>query len=259
MKSDGAVVWKLEKDGDIDEVELGDNVQQHGQDLKVSDVDMPIVGEYSCWSGEKKISSTYLLLDPEEKNLDSLSCWANSYNCNFSCKWTNAEYTAVHLGVGPECSGGEKSCSWFAPGKTGTLPGGGGFQFELSHFFSPYTEESTMLEVTAEAINSYSFVRMTKRFYLRDIVQPDSPQIIACQEVGQELNVSIDPASSWSTPPSFYSLEHEIEYEYKDDGKTERSSSSLIPKGISRLRARSRDSVVRSTWSEWTDWKNVNY
>ena len=50
-------------------------------------------------------------------------------------------------------------------------------------------------------------------------VQPDSPTIVRCREVEQDLNVIIEPPSSWSTPHSFFSLEHEIEYESKDDGK----------------------------------------
>lgn len=63
-------------------------------------------------------------------------------------------------------SKGEKLCQWV----TSSGPRvDGGFQFELSHSLSPYAEESTMLEVTAEAIVNLSFLRKTKRFYLRDI------------------------------------------------------------------------------------------
>lgn len=50
-------------------------------------------------------------------------------------------------------------------------------------------------------------------------VQPDSPQIVKCEEVEQGLNVTIDPPSSWSTPHSFFKLEHEIEYVLKDNGE----------------------------------------
>lgn len=63
-------------------------------------------------------------------------------------------------------SGGGKSCHWV--NSSVQLPDGG-FQFELSHSLSPYAEESTMLEVTAEAITDIFILRRTKRFYLRDI------------------------------------------------------------------------------------------
>lgn len=124
-------------------------------------------------------------------------------------------------------------------------------------------------------------------------VQPDSPRIVSCQEVEQGLNVSIDPPASWSTPHSFFSLEHEIEYVLKDNGQVQphmqtpealvpclllcslhssfsssdvcdfqqlqHSQFALIPKKISKLRVRSRDALVMSAWSQWTPWKNVTY
>ncbi|XP_070760660.1 interleukin-12 subunit beta [Enoplosus armatus] len=254
-KTDGAVTWKF--DGEVMEDD-DDDVQQNGQTLTMSGEDTPLLGEYSCWRGEEMLSSTYLLLEADEKQeLDSLmSCRAKSYDCDFSCEWNETEYTAVRLGLGHDCSEGRKSCHWVSSSDR-LLDGG--FQFELSHPLSPYAEESTMLELTAEAINkeNLSILRRTKRFYLRDIVKPDSPRIVKCQEVEQALNVTIEPPSSWSTPHSFFSLEHEIEYEFKDDGKKGRSSSPLIPKRISKLRVRSRDSLVFSTWSQWTPWKNV--
>lgn len=59
-----------------------------------------------------------------------------------------------------------QSCQWQS---SSTPLSGGGFQFELPHSLSPYIEESTKLEVTAEAIQDFSIVRKTKTFYLRDI------------------------------------------------------------------------------------------
>ncbi|XP_070689513.1 interleukin-12 subunit beta [Pempheris klunzingeri] len=240
-----AVIWKFD----------GEEMEFTGPNLNMSEVDIPMLGDYSCWSEGVKLSSTYLLLQAEGgEELESLvRCRAKSYDCNFSCKWTHSEYTAVRLGLGHECSEGEKSCHWVSHNSDG------GFQFELSHSLSPYTEESTMLELTAEAISDLFILRKTKRFYLRDIIQPDSPKIVRCEKGEQGLNVTIDPPSSWSTPHSFFTLEHEIEYVLKDNGKTGRSSSGLIPKGISKLRARSRDSLVLSDWSKWTPWKNVTY
>ncbi|KAA8592643.1 interleukin-12 subunit beta [Etheostoma spectabile] len=254
--TDGAVTWKFHGEETKRDVELEDNVQQNGQNLSVSEVDTPMLGKYSCWRGKEMLSSTYLLLAPDEdEELDNLSfkCRAKSYDCNFSCDWTQTGQTAMRLGLGNECSERRKSCHWVSSDRLVD----GTFHFELSHSLSPYAEESTMLELTAEAIVNLSIFRKTKRFYLRNIVKPDSPQLVKCQEEKEGLNVTIDAPSSWSTPQSFFRLEHEIEYMFKDDGKTGRSSSNLIPKGISKLRVRSRDSLVPSAWSQWTPWKNV--
>lgn len=49
-------------------------------------------------------------------------------------------------------------------------------------------------------------------------VQPDSPQIVKCEKMGQKMNVTIAPPPTWSSPHSFFSLEHEIEYVLKDNG-----------------------------------------
>ncbi|XP_028270621.1 interleukin-12 subunit beta [Parambassis ranga] len=255
-KSDETVTWKF--NGEVIE-ESEDNVQKKGQNLIVSEVDTPMLGAYSCWRGGEMLSSTYLFLEDEEgDDLDTLlRCRAKSYDCSFSCVWTNSKYTAVRLRLGHECREDHESCNWIS--SNSKRDSNGGFQFEVSHSLSPYAEESTMLELHAQAIDNDSMLRRTKRFYLRDIVQPDSPQIVRCQEVEQDLNVTIDPPPSWSVPHSFFSLEHEIEYILKDDGRTERSSSALIPKRISKLRVRSRDSLVLSPWSQWTPWKNVTH
>uniref|UniRef100_UPI0037E851D8 interleukin-12 subunit beta n=1 Tax=Semicossyphus pulcher TaxID=241346 RepID=UPI0037E851D8 len=253
-KTDQDLEWRF--NGKVIDVDSEDHLQQDGPNLTVSEVDVPTLGEYSCWAKGQMLSSTFLLLEAEEEEeLDSLlSCRAKSYDCVFSCNWTNSGYDLVRLGLGPDCSEGGKSCHWV---NSRDLLSDGAFQFEVSHSLSAYAEESTMLKLTAEAITDLSILRKTKSFFLRDIVQPDSPQIVRCQAVEQNLNVTIDPPSSWSIPHSFFSLQHEIEYVLKDDGKTERSLSSLIPKGISKLRVRSRDSVVLSSWSQWTNWKNV--
>ncbi|XP_062237956.1 interleukin-12 subunit beta [Platichthys flesus] len=250
--SDEEVKWKFEGV----ELEIEDNIQQVGQNLSVTYVESPLLGEYSCWRGVEMLSSTHLLLKAEEEEeIDSfITCLAKSYHCQFSCIFSNSEFEAVRVGLGHDCTEGGKLCHWISSGDQNR---DGGFQFELSHSLSPYAEESTMLELTAEAIVDFNVHRTTRRFYLRDIVQPDSPQIGTCQELELELNVTIDPPSSWSTPHSFFDLEHEIEYVFKDDGKIGRSLSSLVPKSISKLRVRSRDSLVLSTWSEWTPWKNV--
>ncbi|KAM6930892.1 interleukin-12 subunit beta [Xenentodon cancila] len=249
--ADESVTWMF----DGDEVDFHD-VQRDGQNLVVSKVHSPMLGEYSCTTNGQTLSTTHLLMEAEDpEGLDAfLSCRAKSYDCEFTCHWNDTRFAVVRLGLTSNCTGGLSSCQWHESGEIHN----GGFQFVLPHYLSPYAEESTMLELTAEAVDKhFYFLRRTKKFYLRNIIQPDSPQIVKCQVVDQDLNVTIEPPSSWSTPHSFFSLEHEIEYILKDNGKIERSSLAQIPKGISKLRVRSRDSVVLSTWSQWTPWKNV--
>ncbi|XP_023007927.3 interleukin-12 subunit beta [Maylandia zebra] len=251
-KPDDIVTWKLNGDPLEDE----ENVELNGQNLTVSDIGTPNLGDYSCWRGEEMLSSTYLLLKADEEDtIDSpINCRAKSYDCNFNCTWTGKGYTAVRLGLGHNCSKSSESCQWISISRRLAE---GELQFEMSHDLSPYAEESTMLELTAEAIRELSVFRTSKRFYLRDIVKPDSPQIVKCELVNEEVNVTIAPPSTWSAPYSFFSLEHQIEYVLRDDGQTGHSSSTLIPKKISKLRVRSRDSLVLSNWSQWTPWKNV--
>ncbi|KAK7934416.1 hypothetical protein WMY93_005312 [Mugilogobius chulae] len=232
---------------------FGGNIHLSGPNLTVEEVDTPVLGEYICWRAGQKISSIYLLMEVEEDdNLESLKCRAKSYDCSFTCNWCNSGHNVARLCLGQDC---ENASYQWVEGKEKD----GCFHFNMSHSLSPYAEESSMLELTVEALDSFSYPKRRKRFYLRDIVKPDSPRVVSCQVVGQELNVTIEPPSSWSSPYSFFSLENEIEYILKDNGEIKKTSSALIPKKISQFRVRCRDSFVLSTWSPWTPWKNVNY
>lgn len=65
--TDGAATWKFH--GEVmEDVFLEDTVQQDGQNLNISDVDVPMLGQYSCWRGGEILSSTYLLLEAEEND-----------------------------------------------------------------------------------------------------------------------------------------------------------------------------------------------
>lgn len=61
---------------------------------------------------------------------------------------------------------GLKSCQWVTEGVRDMM---GEIKFQVSHSLSPYAEENTMMEVTAEAIIGLSIVRKIKKFFLRDI------------------------------------------------------------------------------------------
>nr|UNA06300.1 interleukin [Hippocampus erectus] len=247
------VTWKFRGE-EIDE-DYQDDMKKIGPNLLLQNVGRPMLGEYTCWSRGKSMSTYLLLKAEEEKELDSfLTCRANSYNCTFSCTWNYTKYELVRLGLGPHCREGGDLCSWVSS----TIDKQDGrLHFELRHSLSPYSEESTMLELTAEAIENYSFLRRIKKFYLHDIIQPDSPQIVKCQELEHYLSVTVRPPCSWSSPDSFFPLEHQVEYRLKNDGQVKCSKPSQLPKKISSLRARSRDLLVQSAWSRWSEWTNV--
>lgn len=250
--SDKDITWTLNGHALVDG-SFGGNIHVDGPSVRVDEVDAPVLGEYVCWSGGQRVSSTFLLLEAEEdNNLDSLRCRAKSYDCSFTCNWHNSGYDVVRLQLRSNCED-EKSCQWVNSRRSTE----GSFHFELFHSLSPYAEESTTLELNLEAIVDFNILKRTKNFFLRDIVQPDSPRVVRCQEVGHELNVTIEPPNSWSSPHSFFSLEHQIEYELKDNGQVKQTTSSLIPRRISKFRVRCRDSYVLSAWSQWTPWKNV--
>ncbi|KAM9858591.1 interleukin-12 subunit beta [Aulostomus maculatus] len=206
-----------------------------------------MLGEYSCWNGNKLLSRVQLLELQRDEDIDSqLTCWATSYNCNFSCTWNHSGTTAAHLGLGQDCREGRKSCVWL-----NSISLDRAFHFELMHNLSPHAEESAMIEVTFEALMNFNkILRRTMSFYLRDIVRPNSPHIVGVQDAGSYLNVSIKPPKSWSTPLSFFNLEYEIESVLRDNGKSE-FSKSTVPKGIAKLRAHCRDLLVGSEWSDW--------
>ncbi|TNM89423.1 hypothetical protein fugu_003657 [Takifugu bimaculatus] len=214
---DTAITWKFNGDPVEDEA-FRQYTTQNGPDLNLSQVDFTMFGHYSCWSEGRMLSSVYL---PRNRGTGAKRLK--------SCQWVTSD-GPVH---------------------------GGGFQFQLSHSLSPYAEENTMLEVTVEAIDDLIFDRKTKKFFLREIIQPNSPKIAKCEDVGENLMVTIEPPSNWSTPHSFFTLEHQIHYRLLDNNQDRFSSSTLIPKTASSLRVRSRDPLVLSTWSQWSPWKNL--
>ncbi|XP_077417027.1 interleukin-12 subunit beta isoform X2 [Vanacampus margaritifer] len=233
-------------------------VQKAGSNLVIDGVGMPSVGNYTCSNGVESVSTYLLLQDEDERDFDSfLTCRAKSYNCTISCEWKDPKYKLVRLGLGHHCLEGNKSCSWEM--------GDGRLHFELTHKVSPFSEERDMLELTAQAITNYTLLKKTKRFYLRDIIQPDHPQIVKCQKKNGKVNLIIDPPCTWSAPGSFFPLEHEVKYKRTSGGQEMNvppcsSPCPLnLPTRISKwnLKVRSRDLLVKSNWGKWTDWKIV--
>lgn len=60
---EGPLVWKL-NDEDVD---FEYHYERDGKNLIVSEIDAPLLGEYSCWRGGEKLSSTFLLQEAEEQ------------------------------------------------------------------------------------------------------------------------------------------------------------------------------------------------
>lgn len=66
-ETEGNIEWKFH-DGS-EEVISGDNIQLEGLNLTILDVDeRGDIGEYSCWRGQEKLSSVYLLLEATEED-----------------------------------------------------------------------------------------------------------------------------------------------------------------------------------------------
>ncbi|XP_035291475.1 interleukin-12 subunit beta isoform X1 [Anguilla anguilla] len=265
----GQVTWKQKLQGKEKILKESRFVSITGLRLFLHKLDTPDAGEYSCWGEGRKLDHTYLLLEAEEEESydsdvedeeeedeedqeeerDSLSCSTRTYSCSFTCRLSASGFTAARLSFHRY---GQQPTQWhYAPTAQNH------FQFTLPLSYSPFAEESAALVVTAEAANSNQYLKKTIQFYLRDIVQPDPPQTVTCERAGNALRVTVQPPVSWAQPVSYFPLEHEIEFINKDNGKTERVTSGVITQKVSRLRARSRDPLTPSAWSEWSPWKNV--
>ncbi|KAG2466429.1 STML2 protein, partial [Polypterus senegalus] len=131
------------------------------------------------------------------------------------------------------------------------------FQLNLSSNSSPFSEEQNPIILSVEEINAKYYRKRTWSFFIRDIVLPDPPKILNCTQDSNGLRLNIEPPSSWAKPHSYFPLAYEVEYELKHNGKTEISKRLLLPKSISRLRARSQDPYINSLWSHWTAWRDV--
>ncbi|XP_058862502.1 interleukin-12 subunit beta [Acipenser ruthenus] len=223
----------------------GHTLTLHGLDSEGSP------GNYTCWGNDQLLDHSYLVLEQEEEAPSvHLSCSAKTYSCSFLCIWRLMGYDVARVKhQRSEASGGS---SW----DLGTWMQDG-FHFHLSDLSSPFTEEDRPIRLTAEAMSGQRYKKQQLRFFLREIIEPDAPEIKDCVRTGDSLHVSVEPPSSWAKPHSYFPLEPEVEYEYKDDGKIERSMNLVIPKDITRLRVRARDPYFNSSWSKWTPWKKV--
>ncbi|XP_073199315.1 interleukin-12 subunit beta-like [Lepidochelys kempii] len=127
--------------------------------------------------------------------------------------------------------------------------------------FCPFAEEPRPLELVLEGISAESFVNITHRLFLRDIVRPGPPQDVTAQSKGGLLHLSWAPPASWSSPHSYFLLRYQLEYEHWDGTKgslqLEGVTEMSIEGDVRWVQIRCQDPLVNSTWSPWTTWQNV--
>uniref|UniRef100_A0A8C4S5A4 Ig-like domain-containing protein n=1 Tax=Erpetoichthys calabaricus TaxID=27687 RepID=A0A8C4S5A4_ERPCA len=188
------------------------------RNLTLKQLDSPSAGNYTCWGEGTLLDHTYLVLLEEEE------------------EQYNEEITDFI-----PCTVKTYSCSIICSWKPD--------DFQVARI----QLERTQLFVN----NIYIYFLLCSVFE----VLPDPPKILNCTQDPNGLRLNIEPPSSWAKPHSYFPLAYEVEYELKHNGKVGQfswiSKRLLLPKSISRLRARSQDPYINSLWSHWTAWRDV--
>ncbi|KAL2093535.1 hypothetical protein ACEWY4_010847 [Coilia grayii] len=260
------VTCRKDFDGDITWTFNEEELDRVGPEFKLLNFDESLAGEYSCYGADEILDTVHVLLkDTPDSTTPELKCWAENYNCTFHCTWKHRHYTVVRL------RNERDNGTWVSSSPEGV--------FEVPHLTDAHSEEATPLKVTLEALttNKDRFLQINKTFYLREIIQPPSPQIEVFKR-GDPLEVDIKPAKGWATPSSYYPLEYQIEYRKKDNGQvvqqlcckeqgqTNRHTHApdcwtkvrcKIHVRVASFRVRSRDPLLKSNWGQWTEWTNA--
>ncbi|KAH1169684.1 hypothetical protein KIL84_000669 [Mauremys mutica] len=258
-----------------------------GRTLTLEGLDQPAAGNYSCWQGPRLLDSTYVVVsDPEYPLLQgSPGACPGGGDRNSSSPGAPHPQSCLLPGRRAGGGGGERGGSARgvqAVGGGGHHPGGapgawvyvgGGaalqgpdrpqpFTVTLADgTFCPFAEEPRPLELALEGISAESFVNITRRLFLRDIVRPGPPQDVTAQSKGGRLHLSWAPPASWSSPYSYFLLRYQLEYKQRDgttgslqlEGVTETS----VEGDVRWVQIRCQDPLVNSTWSPWTTWQKV--
>uniref|UniRef100_A0A8C4X840 Ig-like domain-containing protein n=1 Tax=Erpetoichthys calabaricus TaxID=27687 RepID=A0A8C4X840_ERPCA len=268
----GTVTWK-HNGGKIDN-SLYTRINKRNLTLK--QLDSPSAGNYTCWGEGTLLDHTYLVLLEEEeeqyneeitgkpyfvKSIRNLSHKSSAYDILclplilfyvYDHHFESLNLASSNTRGFPPCSEKSKHISWAL--RDNDSP----FQLNLSSNSSPFSEEQNPIILSVEEINAKYYRKRTWSFFIRDIVLPDPPKILNCTQDPNGLRLNIEPPSSWAKPHSYFPLAYEVEYELKHNGKVGQFSwVLLLPKSISRLRARSQDPYINSLWSHWTAWRDV--
>ncbi|XP_060779131.1 interleukin-12 subunit beta [Neoarius graeffei] len=232
-------------------------IEIEGNTLMLLSFDSDLAGNFTCWSEGQEVDYSYVLLDESDTITDSpVSCMTETFNCiaTITCTMMEKEYEYFRLRD-------ERHDGVWLTSTDG--------KFNLTHTTNPFAEEDKPIVVIGEGVSPLNLYFQTRySFYIRDIIKPGCPRVSVLKtDDGSVLDVN--PPVTWALPLSYYPLEHEIEFQKRTDGSiasliytipnnTDSSGGSIsIPTGTSKLRARCRDSVLLSQWSEWTAWQNV--
>ncbi|XP_053090632.1 interleukin-12 subunit beta [Pangasianodon hypophthalmus] len=249
------VTWKL-GDEDLDPME--GIIEIEGNTVRLHQLDVDLTGNYTCWSEGQEVDYTYVLLDMSDTITGSpVSCTAETFNCTSTISCTMSEKGFQYFRLRDERS----DCCWLSPSAEG--------RFYLTHATNPFAEEAKPIVVIGEAVSTLQYYFETRHsFYVRDIIRPGCPRVSVLKTDNGSM-LAVNPPVTWTLPLSYYPLEHEIEFQKRTNGEisslfytqpnnTDSSGGSVaIPTGTSKLRARCRDSLLLSQWSEWTAWQNV--
>lgn len=80
-----SITWKIDN-VDLEDIAFKDALQEDGHRLKLSEVDNPMLGEYSCWSEGQNLYSIHLLL---EAKISSEIFFFISHSFHESCKYSS--------------------------------------------------------------------------------------------------------------------------------------------------------------------------
>ncbi|KAF5887048.1 interleukin-12 subunit beta-like, partial [Clarias magur] len=248
------VTWKFNGE-DVTEVGF-ENLVFDGRTITMHEFNEEQTGNFSCWSGRQEVDYTYVLLDMSDTVTDSpVSCTAETFNCTSTISCTMKEEGYRYFRLRDE----RNDCCWLSSSQG---------RFNLTHTTNPFAEEATPIVVLGEGVSDVGhYFKIIISFFIRDIIRPGVPQISVVKTSSGRVLV-VKPPPTWTRPLSYYPLEHEVEFRRRDDGKIESvfytqpnntdpaGGGVSIPAGTSELRARCRDSLLLSQWSEWTQWQN---
>ncbi|XP_075004337.1 interleukin-12 subunit beta-like [Calonectris borealis] len=226
-----------------------------GQTLTILGLDLPAVGNYSCWAGTVLLDTTYVVVSGTREEGMNVSCQAESYRGSFRCSWTGPRSAVFHarltrsdgsLGEWVPAAGccGQFSASFADPS------------------FCPFAEELRPLQLQLEGLSDTSYLNFSTHFFVRDIVRPDPPQELTVQQRGEQLHLAWAPPASWPLPKSYFALLYRLQYELPNGTQVvkyvEGAEETQLQERTRRVRISCQDPYANPTWSPWSTWQDVN-
>ncbi|XP_027024755.2 interleukin-12 subunit beta [Tachysurus fulvidraco] len=246
------VTWTLD-DQDLEEDK--DLIKFEGNNVTLMKLDNDLTGNFTCWRDGKKVNDTFVLLDMSDTITGSpVSCMAETFNCTSTISCSISEKGYIDFRLWDESNNLlNRTTKWI---------------FKLTHTTNPFAEEVKPIVVFGEAVSGLkNYFKTRYSFYIRDIIRPGCPRVSVLKKSPGDV-LDVNPPDTWTLPLSYYPLQHEIQFQQRTDGtilsiflspnNTESTGRRVaVPPGTSKLRARCRDFLLLSQWSEWTQWQNV--